>query len=139
LSTVIDRVQPIRSAITVAGILASNASSRRIAASNASTAEPVAGREYRGGSAEASALATVFLEIPKRRAIAACDNRSDLCSRRISAQSSTLITPQQYRGVLTIHPSTTAQFSAVVDSARKTAVVVRDWYGRRRIEERKWH
>jgi hypothetical protein len=35
-----------------------------------------------------------FLEISNRLAIAACGSRSDMCSRRISAQSSTLITPQ---------------------------------------------
>src|SRR3954453_11605214 len=71
-----------------------SASTDRSAGSNASTAEPFAGRRYLGGLSDANALATVFLEIPSRLAIAACDSRSDTCSRRISAQSSTLITPQ---------------------------------------------
>jgi hypothetical protein len=44
LSTVIDLVRPIRSAITVAGIVGHCANSRRICGSTASTIEPLAGR-----------------------------------------------------------------------------------------------
>lgn len=58
----------------------------------------------------------MFLAIPNRRAIAACDNFSDLYSRRISAQSSNVITPQAVLGVLSFHPLTTAQLSRVVDT-----------------------
>jgi hypothetical protein len=43
-STVIDRPQPIRSAITVAGIVAHNASCSRIAGSAASAIDPFGGR-----------------------------------------------------------------------------------------------
>ncbi len=50
-------------------------------------------RTYRGGSSAANADRTVFRATPTRRAIALIGNSSDRCSRRISAQSSTLITP----------------------------------------------
>jgi hypothetical protein len=70
------------------------AASDRIAGSNASTDEPFGARRYLGGSCDANALATVFLENSRRLAVAARDSRSDTYSRRISAQSSTLITPQ---------------------------------------------
>ncbi|OIQ80460.1 hypothetical protein GALL_377780 [mine drainage metagenome] len=116
LRIVNDPVQPIRSAITVAGIVGNSASSTRTRASTASTLEPRDARSYFGGRSEANALDTVFREIPNRLAIPACEMPSDRCSRRISAQFSTVITPQAVLGVLKIHPSITAQFSAVVDN-----------------------
>jgi hypothetical protein len=98
-----------------------SASSDRIAGSNASTADPLGGRRYLGGLPDANAFATVFLEIPNRLAIPACDSPSDTCSRRISAQSSTLITPKpSYSGVLNLHPSTTAQSSRVGDTRARS-------------------
>ena len=45
-----------------------------------------------GGRSEAKARNTVFLEIPNCRATARADSPSIRCIRRISAQSSTLIT-----------------------------------------------
>jgi len=102
----------------VAGIRGCSASSNRTRASTASTNDPAGARSYFGGRSEANAEATVFLEIPNRRAIAACDNFSDRCSRRISAQSSNVITPQAVLGVLKLHPLITAQFSRVVDNLR---------------------
>lgn len=54
LSTVNDRCQPIRSAITVAGIDGVSASNTRICGSTASTIEPFAARRYDGGSAAAA-------------------------------------------------------------------------------------
>ncbi len=47
---------------------------------------------YRGGRSLASARRTAFLEIPRSREIALIAIPSDLCSRRISAQFSTVIT-----------------------------------------------
>ena len=60
----IDRSQPIRSAITVAGIVAHSASCSRIAGSAASAIEPLGARWYRGTSSARSARRTVFFEIP---------------------------------------------------------------------------
>ncbi len=88
-STRIERVQPIRSAITVAGIVGHAASNSRIRGSTASTIEPAAARAYFGGSSEANAAFTVFFEHPITRAITLIGIRSDRCNRRISAQSST--------------------------------------------------
>ncbi|CRK60480.1 1-deoxy-D-xylulose 5-phosphate synthase [Alloactinosynnema sp. L-07] len=88
-STRIDRFQPIRSAITVAGIVGYARNNSRIRGSTASTIEPFNGRTYFGGASEASAARTVFLETPKTRAITLIGKRSDLRKRRISAQSST--------------------------------------------------
>src|SRR5437879_4653658 len=48
-STRIDRVQPIRSAITVAGILGYTRSNSRICGSTTSTTEPLPARTYLGG------------------------------------------------------------------------------------------
>jgi hypothetical protein len=62
LELVIPRVQPTRSAITVAGIVGTSLSWARIASSNASTAEPAGLRSDFGGPSEASALRTVFRE-----------------------------------------------------------------------------
>src|ERR687883_838895 len=92
-STRIDRVQPIRSAITVAGILGYTANSSRIRGSTASTIEPFAARSYFGGASEASAARTVFRDTPNTRTIALIGNFSDRYNLRISAQSSTDNTP----------------------------------------------
>jgi hypothetical protein len=64
-STRIDRVQPIRSAITVAGIAGYNCNNSRICDSTASTIDPFGARTYFGGASEASAARTVFLERPE--------------------------------------------------------------------------
>jgi hypothetical protein len=88
-STVRPRSQPIRSAITVAGIVGYDASSSRIRGSTASTIDPARFRSYFGGPSLAIAARTVFLEIPSTRAIALTGICSARCSRRISAQSST--------------------------------------------------
>ena len=84
---------PIRSAITVAGMSGNSVSNARIADSNPSTLEPTGARSYFGGSSAANAARTVFLAKPSRRAIAFTGICSDKCNLRISAQSSTLITP----------------------------------------------
>src|SRR5665648_817976 len=84
---------PIRSAITDAGISGNSVNNRRIAGSNSSTREPCGAREYIGGVSAANADRTVFLANPNRRAIALTPTCSERCNRRISAQSSTLITP----------------------------------------------
>ena len=84
---------PIRSAITVAAISGNSASNTRIAGSNSSTTDPPGARTYLGGSSASNAARTVFLAMPNLRAIALIANFSDRCNRRISAQSSTLITP----------------------------------------------
>ncbi|KRF35504.1 hypothetical protein ASG96_18950 [Terrabacter sp. Soil810] len=92
LSTVNDRCQPTRCAITVAGIVGHERNSSMIAGSTASTHEPFPGRSYRGGLSLANARRTAFREIRNRRAIALIGICSARCNRRISAQSSTLIT-----------------------------------------------
>jgi hypothetical protein len=96
-STVKDRDQPIRSAITVAGMSGHCASNSRIRGSAASAIDPFGGRTYLGGPSAASARRTVFRPIPSLRAIARTGIPSARCSRRISAQFSTLITPH-YQG-----------------------------------------
>jgi hypothetical protein len=70
LSTRIDRSQPIRSAITVAGIPGNAFSSSRVAGSNPSTIDPGLGRSYFGGPSLATAARTVFRDTPITRAIA---------------------------------------------------------------------
>jgi hypothetical protein len=88
-------VHPTRSAITVAGIVGNCLSSARTTGSICAHADVVtAARSYRGGASERTALATVFRDRASCRAIAACDSFSDRYSRRISAQSSTVITLQ---------------------------------------------
>ena len=84
---------PIRSAITVAGIVGVLDSNARICGSNASTADPAGARSYFGGPSEDNAARTVFRATPNRRTIPLIDTPSDMCNRLISAQSSTLITP----------------------------------------------
>lgn len=64
------RCQPIRSAITVDGMSGHCSSSSRICGSTASTTEPFAARWDFGGSSSATALRTVFREIPNFLAIA---------------------------------------------------------------------
>ncbi|MFD3929580.1 hypothetical protein [Streptomyces sp. NPDC058614] len=63
------RTQPIRSAITVAGIVGVCFNSSRVCGSTASTAEPFGAREYIGGRLVASGRFTVFFEMPSCRAI----------------------------------------------------------------------
>ena len=90
---VIEPVHPTRSAITVAGISGSAASSARTRASNAAKDDSAGDRTYRGGESDPTALTTVVREIPNRRAIAAFGTPS-AASLRISAQSSKVITLQ---------------------------------------------
>src|SRR5262249_18313278 len=84
---------PIRSAITVAGIVGHACSSSRIRGSAASTIDPLAGRSYRGGRSLPIAARTVFLDTFITRAITLIGIFSARCSLRISAQSSTESTP----------------------------------------------
>ena len=86
-------VQPIRSAITVAGILGHAVNSSRTCGSTPSTNEPLAGRSYFGGLSAANARRTAFRDTPVPRTIALTGIPSARCSLRISAQSSTLSTP----------------------------------------------
>ena len=96
-STVIAPVQPTLSAITVAGMSGNCCSSDRIRGSNTSTVDPRGSREYFGGPCDANARRTAFLEMPRRRTIALIGKPSTRCKLRISAQSSTFITPQSLR------------------------------------------
>jgi drug/metabolite transporter (DMT)-like permease len=82
----------IRSAITVAGTVGQACNNSRIRGSTTSTTEPVERRRYAGGRSAANAFRTVFFEQPNTRAITFTGIRSARCSRRISAQSSTLNT-----------------------------------------------
>jgi hypothetical protein len=61
---VIECSQPIRSAITVAGIRGSARNNSRICGSTASTNEPRAGRAYFGARSDANAARTVFRRPP---------------------------------------------------------------------------
>lgn len=79
-------------AITVAGILGYSFSSTRILGSTDLIADSPDTRSYLGGPSDFTAFATVFLEIPNRSAIDLIDSPSARCNRRISAQSSTVIT-----------------------------------------------
>src|SRR3954447_18025069 len=116
LSTVNECAQPIRCAITVAGIRGYSTSNARTCASTPSASVGCSSRSYFGGRSDASAARTVFLEIPNRRATSLTETPSARCNRRISAQSSTLITLQDHRGwsvfarrhLLSLHPSSTA-------------------------------
>ena len=56
--------QPIRSAITLAGIVGVAVSSARICPSKASTREPAGLRSYFGGESAANAARTVFRATP---------------------------------------------------------------------------
>ena len=92
LSTRIERVHPIRSPTTVAGIVGYARSNSRIRGSTPSTIDPAGRRWYFGGVSEASATRTVLREIPNTRATCEIDIPSARHSRRISAQSSTVNT-----------------------------------------------
>jgi hypothetical protein len=82
-----DRIgQLIRSAITVAGIRGNADNNSPTRGSYPSTSDP--DRTYLGGPSLANAAFTVFREQPINRAISEIDTACDLCSRRISAQSS---------------------------------------------------
>jgi hypothetical protein len=114
---------PIRSAITVAGIDGTAASSSRIRGSNPSATDPPVARTYFGGLSLASAAFTVFRAIPNIRAICAIGMPSARRSRRISAQSSTFSTcslPGSARArvsgkVVKIRLPRPGQYSASVD------------------------
>jgi len=93
LNTVIPRVHPTRSAITVAGIVGTACSCSRIRGSNTSTADPAGLRTYLGGPSAGNAARTVSRETPKVLAINLIGNSSGRCNLRISAQSSTDNTP----------------------------------------------
>jgi len=79
------RVQPIRSATTVAGMSGVAANNRLIAGSKLSTAEPRPSRSYLGASSARSADRTVLRATPNLRAIALMPIPSALCSLLISA------------------------------------------------------
>jgi len=76
----------------VAGIRGSTVKHSLILDTNSSTADPVPARTYFGGSGARNARRTVFFEIPSTRAIALIGIPSERLNRRISAQSSTVIT-----------------------------------------------
>jgi len=122
----IDRVQPIRSAITVAGIVGIDRNNSRIRGSNSSTTDPAGTRSYRGGPAAANAAFTVFREIPINRATSEIDTPSDRCNRRISAQSSTLNTrflpgsvqPRLSRKLVNFQLPRSGQYSVAADNFR---------------------
>jgi hypothetical protein len=63
-STRIDLVQPIRSPITVAGIVGYALSNSRMRGSTSSTIDPAGLRSYFGAASERSAALTVFLATP---------------------------------------------------------------------------
>ena len=89
---VIDPVHPTRSAITVAGISGVAASSARTRGSNGVNAVGTAGPLVLRRAVAANARATVSRAIPRSRAICRCGNTLAAVSRRINAQSSTVIT-----------------------------------------------
>src|SRR5262249_56675111 len=116
-----DLVQPIRSAITVAGMSGNSLSRARTCASTTSTMEPFGARTYFGGCTDRTALRTVLRDNPSLRATALIGICSARYKRRISAQSSTVITlhvlaaRSAMEGV-SFHPSTRGHFSRVVDT-----------------------
>jgi hypothetical protein len=63
-TTVSDRVQPRRSAVTVAGIVGHILNNSRICGSTSSTIEPFNARSYFGGARAADARRTVFRPTP---------------------------------------------------------------------------
>lgn len=81
-----------RSAITGAGILGHSFNRPRIYGSKASATRPRRARSYFGGRSEFNAARTVSRATPSRREISLMGASSARCSRRISAQSSTLST-----------------------------------------------
>jgi hypothetical protein len=120
----IDLVQPILSAITVAGIVGIDRSNSRIRGSNSSSIDPAGFRSYFGGPAAANAAFTVLREIPINRATSEIDTLSDRCNRRISAQSSTLNTrfllgsvqPRLSRKLVNFQLPRSGQYSVAVDT-----------------------
>jgi len=108
LSTLSDRSQPIRSAITVAGMSGKPDNSDRISASTASTIEPRPARTYFGGCSDRPALRTVLRDSPSFPAMALIGIPSARCRWRISAQSPTLITlhvlPHRHQEGVSFHP-----------------------------------
>lgn len=62
---------------------------------------------------------TAFLEIPNRRAIALIGISSARCNRRISAQSSTLITLHRVTEGVHFHPPIRGQFSPDADKGHR--------------------
>ena len=89
LNTVIQRVQPIRSAITVAGIVGTSLQQLPDRGSTASTTDPAGCRSYFGGPSEANAARTVFLETPNIPRDHLDRHPLRPMQPRISAQSST--------------------------------------------------
>jgi len=126
-STRIERDQPIRSAITVAGILGYACSSSRTRGSTASTTDPAGLRSYLGGPALRHAAFTVFLEIPSTRAISEIGIFSARRSRRTSAQFSTESTPSSsdsgrarvIKKVVRFQMPRPGQFSGAVDRRQR--------------------
>lgn len=118
---VIECSHPIRSAITVAGMSEVECNNRRTSGSTASTSDPFRGRSYFGGRSEANAARTVFRASPRVRTISLIGIPSARCNRRISAQSSIVITLQECSEGVSFHPTTRGQYSRVVDNARYTA------------------
>ena len=122
---------PIRSPITLARIDGYTASSSRIRGSNPSATDPAGARSYRGGPSDRSAARTVFRETSMTRAICLTGRPSALCSRRISAQSSTEITcflPGSARARLSgrrvkIQMPRRGQYSRSVDTRRSRCPV----------------
>ena len=121
------RAHPIRSAITVAGIVGNACSSSRIRGSTASTTDPAGRRSYLGGPSRPAPPAPCSSSTPSTRAITLIGIPSARCSRRISAQSSTDNTPSSparlepgSRQGVKIRPSTRGQFSGAVDMARSS-------------------
>jgi cytidyltransferase-like protein len=91
---IIERVRHLFARITVLVAVNGNKqpASSRIRGSYSSATDPLGARSYRGGPSERSAARTVFRETFMIRAICLIGSPSARYSRRISAQSSTLIT-----------------------------------------------
>jgi hypothetical protein len=94
--------QPIRCAITVGGILGHCDNNARTCGSTASATDPRGRRTSRGGPGDFNADRTVFRANPRRRAISLIGTPSARYRRRISAQSSILITLQAFPGSIPI-------------------------------------
>ena len=97
-------------------------SSTRVDGSNTSTADPAGTRTYRGGSSEANAARTVFRATPSRREIALIAISSDRCNRRISAHSSTVITPSRTPRGVNIQSAPGGQSSHGIDTGDRRCV-----------------
>jgi len=108
----------------VAGIVGVSRNNSRIRGSTASTTDPLAGREYAGGLSLANARRTAFREIPSFLEIALIAIPSDRCNRRISAQSSTVITLHRVTQGVHFQPPTEGQSSPDVDSRNESQLSV---------------